>query len=209
MVATARLAFWVVGAVVWVSGCTLTFDADALRGGTGGAAGTGGSGTAGSGGAAHGQPGCSSAPDCPICAGCYDLCLCNAGDPSTCVGVCGIGSGGTGGAAPVGSVACGRAGCETPAAYCCLEPGSDAACRDVNTLCAAGTSMYCDGPEDCPAGATCCAAKGGDEPYTALQCAANCGGEHQEIVCGNDPSQCAPGQSCVDSPLQQGVMVCR
>lgn len=135
----------------------------AQGGGTGGTqgGGTGGSTVSGSGGTTVSGSGGQSA---------------GTGGAAAGTGGAGGGAAGTGGASGgfVGNVACGGTRvCDLSVEVCCSSTPGDSTQWRCAGSCTMSAPRRCDGPEDCPAGSSCC---GGDFPPAAVcQATADCG----------------------------------
>jgi len=96
--------------------------------------------------------------------------------------------------AAANSVACGQDTCDLslePPEQCCVDQGT-ATCT---TEACAGTTLGCDGPEDCPADLSiCCVHIGGQN--AEIECAATC--DNGVSACHFD-TDCAEGEHCCGS----------
>jgi hypothetical protein len=89
------------------------------------------------------------------------------------------------------------------------------ACNPVGTKCSPSTDLYCDGPEDCPAGSVCCGqlvqvstSNGQKTVYNEVRCAQTCDySKYQREFCHNT-SQCTGGRTCHSSQFLSAYKVC-
>jgi hypothetical protein len=122
-----------------------------------------------------------------------------------------IGDGATGDVIAGNGVACGDAGsttCSIPDQVCCdLTTGTDQ-CIAAGSSCA-GTSLACDGPEDCPLLQECCLFPDRSQCMDDGICGTT--GVITEVMCHVD-GDCATGLSCCGTapgPLVDVYGVCR
>lgn len=104
-------------------------------------------------------------------------------------------------------VACGDDVC----ALCCNAGecrGSDATCFEGGDQ-AGRLILFCDGPEDCALGETCCAGTPGGSFAVVAQCGsiASCAALPTPQYLCHDDADCRPGERCASSFL--GVVACQ
>ena len=108
--------------------------------------------------------------------------------------------------AAANSVTCGADACDTASEQCCVDQGG-ATCLALADTCG-GTTLGCDGPEDCPGGTDVCCARGGGGGgggggEVEVACAAAC--NNGLVACHLD-TDCAEGEHCCGDP--DGYRVC-
>jgi len=112
------------------------------------------------------------------------------------------GSGGTGGVTPTpGTVLCGTTKCTIATSYCCVPLVGAGECKDNGASCS-GSTVKCDGPEDCEGSQSCCLST---FPSQATCQPSGCA----TVVCGGTPSVCPQGKSCKPYALVQGYYTCQ
>lgn len=127
--------------------------------------------------------------------------------------------GGTGGVVATASVSCDGSTCTVPGSYCCQNydfqsNGWNGSCLPTGGGCTIGSSLFCDGPEDCNSFDDCCGTIGnigGYDYYSSFKCVpkGQCdSGNDQRVICGNTPSSCPSGTTCVNSSLLPGYKAC-
>ncbi len=105
-----------------------------------------------------------------------------------------------------GVIECGGATCTMPGSFCCVQAKQ---CYNAGTQCN-GPDAYCDGPDDCGGGQVCCSTPVGTSSLL-IQCRqpSQCAAGNQRIICGNDPSVCDGGESCVPHPWAPEYNYCQ